>query len=109
MTHTCELKEMPAQPTLVVRTVTNVQELPSTLGAAFQAVAEHLNGLGKALLVPYVAYFNMDMDNLEIEAGFPVERATPGAGTVQGSELPPGRYGVCMYTGHTRHGPRLWP
>jgi effector-binding domain-containing protein len=100
MTHTCELKEMPAQPTLVVHTVTSAQELPQTLGASYEAIAEYLGGLGEAPAgPPYVAYFNMDMVNLEIEAGFPVARAIPGAGSVQASELPAGRYGACLYTG----------
>jgi effector-binding domain-containing protein len=48
---------------------------------------------------PFVAYFNMDMQDLDMEVGFPVAQPLPGGGEVQSSEIPGGKVATCLHTG----------
>ena len=48
---------------------------------------------------PFTAYFNMDMDDLDVEIGFPVPVSLPGKGDIQASEVPEGKAATCLYTG----------
>jgi effector-binding domain-containing protein len=48
---------------------------------------------------PFVAYFNMDMQNLDMEIGFPVMQPLPGKGEVQASQIPAGKAATCLHTG----------
>jgi len=78
MTLKCELKEQPAQPILSVRTMTSVHELPQELGRIYGAIATYLAEIGEQPSgAPFAAYYNMDMDNLDVEIGFPVARPLP--------------------------------
>jgi effector-binding domain-containing protein len=98
--YACEITEQPAQPVLSIRTRTNVQDMPQFLGAAYGKVAQYLGQLGEAPAgPPFAAYYNMDMENLEMEAGFPVARPLPGAGEIQASVFPAGKIGAALYTG----------
>ena len=97
---TCELIELQPQPTLIIRTETGVQSLPQVLGDAFENIVSYLGELGELPHgAPFVAYFNMDMDNLQIEAGFPVSKPIPGREDIQAGEFPPGQYATATFTG----------
>jgi len=70
------------------------------MGRAFGAVAQYLAGLCEPMAgPPFAMYYNMDMQNLDVEMGFPVARSLPGKGEVQASELPAGKVATCLYTG----------
>lgn len=100
MSYKCEIKERSAQPTLVVRTRTPVQNISQVLGQAYGTVMKYLGELCEQPVgPPYVAYFNMDMQNLDIEAGFPVARQLPGKDSVTASQMPGGKMVACLYTG----------
>jgi effector-binding domain-containing protein len=100
MPYHCEVKEQHAQPTLVIRTRTPVQELPTVIGGAYGAIAQYLGELGEPPAgPPFTAYFNQDMQNLDVEIGFPVSRALPGRGEIHASEIPGGKVATCLYTG----------
>jgi effector-binding domain-containing protein len=100
MSYNCTIKELPAQPTLAIRTHASVQELPQVLGKAYGTIAQYIGAMGKAPAgAPYVGYFNMDMQNLDMEIGFPVAQGIPGNSEVQPSEIPAGKYAACLYTG----------
>ena len=100
MSYNCEVKEQSAQPTLSIRTRTSVQNLPQVFGKAYGAIAQYLGGLGEQPAgPPFAAYHNMDMQNLDVEIGFPVSRRLPGEGGIQAGEIPGGRAATCLYTG----------
>jgi effector-binding domain-containing protein len=100
MTYHCEIIDRPAQPTLSIRTRTSVQDLPQTLGKAFGDISKVLGELGEAPVgAPFVAYYNMDMQDLDIEIGFPVARALPGKFEVQSGMMPAGKAATCLHTG----------
>lgn len=100
MSYPCEAKEQPAQPTLTIRTRTPVQQMGTVLGESYGAIAQYLGELGECPAgPPFAAYYNEDMQDLDVEIGFPVARELPGRGDIQPSEIPGGRVATCLYTG----------
>ena len=100
MTYNCEIKEQAAQPTLTIRTRTPVAQMPQVLGQAFGAIAQYLAALGEEPAgPPFVAYYNMDMQDLDIEVGFTVSRAVAGRDNIKPGELPAGTTGTCIHKG----------
>lgn len=96
----CEIKKQLAQPAMSIRTKTAVQNLPMVLGKAFGDIATYIGEQGQQPQgPPFVAYYNMDMENLDIEIGFPVAKKLPGKGEVKASEIPAGKVATCIYTG----------
>lgn len=100
MPFTCEIKEMPVQQALSVRVRSPVENLPQVLGQSFGTVAQYLCEIGEQPAgAPFVAYYNMDMADLDLEVGFPVSRKLPGRGDVSSGQIPGGKMGTCLYTG----------
>ncbi len=96
----CEIKTEAAQPILAVRFKTAVSDLPAQLGRIYSAIGAYLGELGEAPAGGvYAAYYNMDMQALDIEAGFSVTRPVPGKGEIQPGEIAAGTYAICHYTG----------
>jgi effector-binding domain-containing protein len=96
----CEIKMQPAQPMMSIRMRTSVQNLPMVLGKAFGDVAMAIGEQGQQPQgPPFVAYYNMDMEDLDIEAGFPVAKKLSGKGDVKPGEIPAGKVATCVYTG----------
>lgn len=100
MSKPCELINRSVQPALAIRTHTSVQNLPQVVGQAFGSIGQYLGRLGEHPAgPPYAAYHNMDMQNLDVELGFPVARALPGQGEIQPSELPGGPAVAYLHVG----------
>lgn len=100
MSTACELLNRPPQPTLVIRTHSAVQDLAQAMGQAFGAVAQYLGQLGEHPAgPPYAAYHNMDMQNLDVEMGFPVARPLPGQGAIQPALIPGGQSVAGLHVG----------
>jgi effector-binding domain-containing protein len=49
--------------------------------------------------IPYVRYFNMDMENLEVEIGFPVYKELKGKDDIESSYLPEMKAVYVLYQG----------
>lgn len=100
MEYKCNLNLKEPQPTLSIRSRTTEQDLPALVGRAFGAVVQYLGELGEAPAgPPFSIYYNMDMQDLDTELGFPVGRALPGRGEIQASEIPGGWQASLLYTG----------
>lgn len=100
MTYHCEIKDRAAQPTLAIRTTVAVQELPAALGASYGAIGQYLGMLRQAPVgAPFVAYYTMDMQALDVEIGIPVAQALPGKDNIYAGEMPAGKYATCVHTG----------
>lgn len=100
MSYKCEFYEQAAQPTLTIRTRSSVEKLPHVLGEAYAAIGQYLGSLGEVPGgAPFVAYYNMNIEDLDIEAGFPVSKPIPGTGTIQSNQMPAGKYATCLYKG----------
>lgn len=100
MEYKIEMMETDEQPAVVVRTVTSVKNLQQVIGEAYDAIIAYLNEIGEQPAdAPYVAYFNMDMENLDVEMGFPVKSDFPGKGNVKGGKIPAGKKVTVMHKG----------
>jgi effector-binding domain-containing protein len=96
----CELKERSVQHTLSIRFRSPVQDLPVHLGRIYGSIMHYLETLGEEDTgAAFAAYYNMDMQDLDVEAGFPVARPLPGKGDIQAAEIPGGMFAICHYTG----------
>ncbi len=97
---TCEIYNQNAQPTLSIRTRAAVQDLPTLIGQSYAAIGAHMKKHGvQPSGMPYTAYFNMDMQDLDVEIGFPVDRVVSGEGPIQPGEMPEGMYASLLYRG----------
>ena len=100
MSYQCEVKEQQAQPTLAIRTRAAVEELPRVLGEAYQNIEQYLGELGEHPAgPPFTAYYNLDMQDLDVEIGFPVARELPGRGDIHAGKIPGGKVATSLYTG----------
>lgn len=100
MTCKIELNQLKAQPVLAIRTKTTMKGLPQIIGESYMKIMAYLNELGEQPAdCPYTAYFNLDMQNLDVEMGFPVSRLFPEKGEIKSREIPPGKTASCMYKG----------
>jgi len=74
-----ELSEQPAQATLSIRTRTKMESLPQVIGQAYHAIFEYLNEIKESPVgAPFTAYYNLDMEDLDVEMGFPVAKPLTG-------------------------------
>jgi effector-binding domain-containing protein len=95
-----ELKEMPSQPVLYIRTRTSQEKLPQVIGESYQKIAEYMIGLGTPpMKAPYAAYYNLDMQDLDVEMGFPASPALPESGDIKAREIAAGKAVCAMYQG----------
>lgn len=100
MTYKCELIERAAQPTLSIRTHAAVQDLPQVFGQSYGAIMQYFGQVGQQPTgEPFAAYYNMDMQNLDLEIGFPSSGKLPGKGDIKPSELPGGKAVACLHVG----------
>jgi effector-binding domain-containing protein len=100
MDYQCELLERPSQPTLSVRFRAPVQELSQHFGRIYGGIMQYLGELGEHPTgAPFAAYYNMDMQDLDVEAGFPVSKSLPARDDIQPGQLPGGKAATCLYVG----------
>lgn len=100
MDYRVELFQQFEQPVLSIRTRAAVEKLPEILGKAYLEILEYLDEIDELPAdAPFVAYFNQDMQDLDIEVGFPVPRELPGKGNIQSSKIPAGEQAVTMHKG----------
>lgn len=100
MSYKIELNEQGAQHVLSIRKTTAVENLPQEIGKAYGTIIQYLNEMGEQPAEsPFTAYYNLDMENLDVEMGFPVSKQLAGRGEIKASEIPAGKYAVCTYKG----------
>ncbi len=100
MAYECELIEQQARPTLVVRLRTAVERFPEVLGPAWGSVMACAGKVGATPTdAPFVAYYNMDMQDLDIEVGFTFAQPLEGEGDVRQGEIPTCKAVQCMHMG----------
>jgi effector-binding domain-containing protein len=100
MTYQCEIVERIMQPALSISRTVSIQALPQTLGQVFVQIAQYLQECDEpAAGPPFVAYYNMDMQALQVEIGMPVAHNLPGKGEIQAVQMPSGKLGACVHIG----------
>lgn len=100
MSFKIELTNEPSQRALSIRTRTSVEALPEEIGKAYNVIMQYLKEIGhEPSGVPFVAYYNLDMKDLDVEMGFPVSSAIAEKGNIKLSEIPGGKQISCMFKG----------
>jgi effector-binding domain-containing protein len=100
MSQIYELFEIPVTHTLSIRTNTRVEDLPQLIGQSYGAVMQYMAELKEPVAAePFVIYYNLDMQNLDVELGFPVSRELPANGEIKPSTLPTGPAARTTFTG----------
>lgn len=95
-----ECKKQKAVPVLRIRTRTTMDTLPQAIGENYRKIMGYLTEIGaKPADAPYTCYHNMDVDDLDVEMGFPVGGELPDRGDIENGEIPAGRYVMSMYKG----------
>lgn len=100
MPYPCAIETQPAQSVLYLRTRGPVQNLPQMMGEAFGALWAYAGQVHAAVVGgPYTLYHNMDMQDLDVEMGFPVAGPVPSKEAIQHRVLPATQVATCLYTG----------
>jgi len=100
MKYKCKIIKREVQYVLAVRTTSSAQNLPVALGKNYGAIMQYLGQLNEqANGPPYVAYYNMDMQNLDIDIGIPVAKKIVDKDEIKANEIPKGKYASCLYIG----------
>ena len=100
MSYQFKLLDLPDQPTLVMRSIMPVGKLPDFFGKSYGGIMAYLGELGEYPAgMPFGAYFNMDMNALDVEAGFPVARIIEAKGEINGGVIPGGKFISTIHIG----------
>lgn len=95
-----DLTDEREQPLLSIRKRTSVGSLPQELGMAYGAIMQYLSEIGETTEGPaFAAYYNMDMEDLDVEMGFLVPKPIEGKGEIQASSIPAGKQVSYLYKG----------
>jgi effector-binding domain-containing protein len=95
-----KVEEQAVQPVLSIRTRTSIENLPAIIGECYAKIANYMAELGEQpQYAPYTAYYNLDMQDMDIEIGFPVTKPFPEKDGINAGQIPPGKIVSCLYKG----------
>ncbi|MCG8572037.1 MAG: GyrI-like domain-containing protein [Spirochaetes bacterium] len=95
-----EIQTRDEQRTIAIKATTDVKELPNVLGQGYGEIMQYLEQKGlEPTGAPFVLYFNEDMENLQLEMGFPISTKIESQGRIIPSTLPGGPCVVAMHIG----------
>ena len=95
-----EIVETSKQPVVAVRTTTAVENLPNIVGPIYDEIVGYIMANKQEPLGPaFIAYYNMDMENLDIKIGFPVATALPGNDRIEAGFIPAGKKATTFHKG----------
>jgi effector-binding domain-containing protein len=96
----CELKELASVPSLTIRAHTPMHDIAKLFDAGFREITDLLRSQGLSPAgSPFARYYNMEMEALDVEFGFPVPGSANGSGRVMNSATPSGNAASCLYIG----------
>lgn len=100
MSYLFQIIETEDQPVLSVRTTTSIEEMPKLVGSVFSSIVSYIIGKGEEPVGPaFIAYNNMDMQNLNVEIGFPLQNAIEGEGDIVLRFIPAGKKAIGFHKG----------
>jgi len=100
MSQIYELFDIPEIHTLSIRTNAKVENLPQLIGQSYGAIMQYMAELKEPVAAePFVIYYNLDMQNLDVELGFPVTHELPAREEIKPSTLPVGPAARTTFTG----------
>lgn len=100
MDYQITLKQQASQPVLSIRKFTSISQLSQEIGRAYGMIVTYMQEMGEQPKeAPFTAYYNMDMENLDVEMGFTVSKPIAGRGEIKAGKIPEGKYVEGMYKG----------
>ncbi|MDP3235928.1 MAG: GyrI-like domain-containing protein [Myxococcales bacterium] len=100
MDRQCTIDEQPAQPTLCMKTRTSFSRIAEVLGQTFSDLITAVTAQGATVSgLPYVAYRNMNLSDLDLEIGVAVSRPLAALGRIEPGELPGGVWASTLHIG----------
>ena len=95
-----DIIERLTERTIAIRMRTHVKDLPKLLPRTYGRLAKYLNSIDTPVAGPvYAAYYNTDMADLDVEAGFVINGDIEGRDDIIASEIPAGRFAMVTHTG----------
>jgi len=101
-----ELGEQEEHPALTLRAKVLEKDLPEHVVECFGIIKAYMSKHGAKLNgYPFIAYYNIDLDNLrgggtwDMEIGFPVSKILPDSGKIKMSETLKAKTISCFYKG----------
>lgn len=100
MTYEYQLKELPKQLTLTIRTRSSFQNLPHKIGDAYGSIMVHLREVGEQPTgMPFIIFYNLDMQDLDVEIGFPVSKTLKDKDNIKSSKIDAGQFATTIHLG----------
>jgi effector-binding domain-containing protein len=95
-----EITTKQEQRTACIRIRTTLADLPGHLGAGYGEIMSSLGRQGvQPVGAPFAIYYNMDMNDLDVEMGFPVAAPFREEGRMKPGSIPGGRTAVTTHRG----------
>lgn len=96
----CELRELAPATALTIRAHTTMHDIAALFDAGYREILSLLEQEGlRPEGPPFARYYNMDMNALDVEFGFPVPEHTEARGRVLKSRTPSGKAASSLYIG----------
>ncbi len=100
MPYTCEISSIDPHPAVTIKSRVNVEQLPDVFASSFESLVEYLEEIGEDIAgPPFAIYYNVEMDDLDVEMGLPVTRAIPGRGNITSREIGIQKAASTIHTG----------
>jgi effector-binding domain-containing protein len=100
MSYLLQIVETEEQPVLSVKSTTSVSNMPNVVGRLYGQIVNYIVEKGEEPIGPaFIAYYNMDMENLIVEIGFPIARKIEGKDDIVLRYIPAGRKATGFHKG----------
>lgn len=100
MEYKIQLVKAEAQPVAYIRTRCAQADLPKVIGGSYGKIMQHLGKMRvQPACAPYAAYHNLDMEDLDVEMGFPIPEEVAPGGDVLFRVMPAGSQIETVYKG----------
>ena len=92
-----EIKDQKAQSVASIRARTSISHLPDLIGKSYLEIGKHLGETGGICTgAPFAIYYNMDINDMDVELGFPVAKNIIEKNEIKNSQIPAGK--VLLFT-----------
>ncbi|MCX6127184.1 MAG: GyrI-like domain-containing protein [Proteobacteria bacterium] len=109
MEYRVELKNVEAQPALVIKGKAKVTEVGPVIGGILGKIEEHLKSQKASPSgPPFTRTFSFENGVLEFESGFPVASKIIGRGEIISTELPKGAVATTVHIGSQEDSPKAY-
>src|SRR5579859_321012 len=100
MEYQVEVGDRPAKITLGIRKHSAAEALPQVIPQTCGAIMQYMGqSAQQAIEDAFVAYYNMDMQNLDVEIGFTTTKEMPEQDNIQRGSIPAGKAASVLHVG----------